>query len=254
MLRATGTLAAFAAILLAGCSHPQTAKEEQKAAAPAYFKVDPSTAGAITGKVSFSGKRPPRKKVDMDEDPQCAKLHPSPVYDESVAGSGGALANVFIYVKSGLEGKQFEPPAEPAVIDQKGCWFHPRVLGIETGQTLEVTNSDPVTHSIHPRPHTNREWNQNQPEGAPPLKRKFAGMEVMIPVKCNIHPWMHSWIGVVDNPYFAVTGPDGTFSLPNLPPGTYTVGAWHESLGTEEHQVTVAPGGKAEIAFAFKGE
>jgi hypothetical protein len=254
MSRAIGTLAAVIAVLLTACSPPPAPKAERKAAPPVYYKVDPATAGLVSGKVTFSGKRPPRKKVSMDEDPQCAKLHPSAVYDESVAASNGALANVFVYVKGGLEGKKFEPPAQPAVIDQKGCWFHPRVLGIESGQTLEVTNSDPVTHSIHPRARVNREWNQNQPEGAPALKRRFAGAEVMIPVKCNIHPWMHSWIGVVDHPYFAVTGADGSFQLPNLPPGNYIIEAWHETLGAEERQVTVGPSGKVEIAFAFKGE
>jgi hypothetical protein len=236
------------------CSAPPAAKPEQKAAAPVYFQVDPATAGTISGKVTFSGKRPPRKRVNMDDDPQCAKLHAAAVFDDPVAAANGALANVFVYVKTGFEGKTFAPPEKPAVIDQKGCWFHPRVLGMAAGQPLEVTNSDPVTHSINPRAKVNRAWNQNQPEGAPALKRKFAGAEVMIPVKCNIHPWMHSWIGVVEHPYFAVTGTGGTFEIPNLPPGNYTIAAWHETLGTAERQVTVAPSGKVAIAFAFKGE
>jgi plastocyanin len=220
---------------------------------PSYFKVDPATAGSITGKVTFSGKRLPRKKVDMDEDPQCQSLHKTPVFDDAAAvNRRGGLANVFVYVKSGLEGKTFEPPSTPVVIDQRGCWFNPRVLGIQTGQTLEVLNSDPVTHNIHPRAHINREWNQSQSSGAPPIRRRFSKQEVMIRVKCNIHAWMHDWIGVVDNPYFAVTGPDGSFSLKNLPPGHYVLETWQEELGTQEQQVTVPPAGSESLTFAYK--
>ena len=248
---------AIAAVVFAACSSVPPAKKEAVAAAPpSYFKVDPATAGAVTGKVTFHGKAPAAKRIDMDEDRQCAAIHKGhPVLDQSIAASrDGSLANVFIYVKQGLDGKKFEPPAQPAVIDQKGCWFQPRVLGIETGQTLNVTNSDPVTHNIHPRPHVNREWNQSQDPGSDPLVRRFVAPEIMIRVKCNIHSWMHAWIGVVDNPYFAVTGKDGAFELNNLPPGNYTIEAWQEELGTQDQQVTVTPQGKAEIAFAFQGE
>ena len=238
----------------AGCSAPPAAKKEPPAA-PSYFKPDPATAGSVQGKVAFIGKVPPHKKIDMSEDPQCASLHKTPVFDDSIAAArDGSLANVFVYVKQGLEGKKFEPPSQPATIDQKGCWFIPRVLGIETGQTLDVTNSDPVTHNIHPRPHLNREWNQSQGPGSEPLARRFMTPEIMIRVKCNIHSWMHAWIGVVDNPYFAVTGTNGSFELNNLPPGNYTIEAWQEDLGTQQQQVTVAAQGKSEIAFTFQGE
>jgi plastocyanin len=256
------TVALAGVLALAGCSsakRDETASGKQAESKPApeqrpnYFKVDPATAGSIAGKVTFSGKRPPRKKVDMDGDPQCQSLHKTPVFDDAVAVSrGGGLANVFVYVKSGLEGKTFEPPSTPVVIDQRGCWFNPRVLGIQTGQTLEVLNSDPVTHNIHPRAHINREWNQSQSEGAPPIRRRFSKQEIMIRVKCNIHAWMHDWIGVVDNPYFAVTGPDGSFSLKNLPPGRYVLETWQEELGTQEHQVTVPPAGSESLTFAYK--
>lgn len=239
------------AISMVACSTPSPAKKE--AAAPVYFKVDPATAGTVEGKVTFRGKIPPHKKVDMSEDPQCASLHKTAVIDDAIAASrDGSLANVFVYVKQGLDGKKFAPPAQPATIDQKGCWFIPRVLGIQTGQTLDVTNSDPVTHNIHPRPHVNREWNQSQDPGTKPLERRFIAPEVMIRVKCNIHAWMHAWIGVVDSPYFAVTGADGKFDLSNLPPGNYTIEAWQEDLGTQQQQVTVAPQGKSEIAFTFQ--
>jgi hypothetical protein len=248
-------LLALIAAMLAGCSSAPPPAKKEAAAAPVYYKVDPAMAGSVEGKITFKGKIPPHKKVDMSEDPQCSSLHKTPVLDDSIAAArDGSLANVFVYVKQGLEGKKFEPPAQPATIDQKGCWFIPRVLGIETGQTLDVTNSDPVTHNIHPRPHHNREWNQTQDPGTEPLRRRFIAPEVMIRVKCNIHGWMHAWIGVVDSPYFAVTGADGKFDLSNLPPGNYTIEAWQEELGTQQQQVTVAPQGKSEIAFTFQRE
>ncbi len=251
-IRQAGILIAL--VVGAGCSKPKPPTKAEKAEV-VYFKVDPATAGVVAGKILFHGKAAPGKTIDMSEDPQCNKLHATPVVDRAVAvNKNGTLGNVFVYIKGGLEGKKFAPPAEPAVIDQKGCWFVPRVLGIQTGQELEVTNSDPVTHNIHPRAHVNREWNQSQAEGTAPLERRFAWPEVMIRVKCNIHNWMHAWIGVVGNPYFAVTGSDGNFELKNVPPGEYTIGAWQEELGEQEQHVTVAPSGKAEIAFTFKGE
>jgi plastocyanin len=145
-------------------------------------------------------------------------------------------------------------PATPAVIDQNGCWFQPRVLGIQTGQTLQVTNSDPVTHNIHPLAQINREWNHSQGQGDAPLARRFIKPEVMIRVKCNIHSWMHAFIGVVEHPYFAVSGSNGAFEIPNLPPGDYVVEAWQEKLGTQEQKITITPSGKILANFTFKGE
>ena len=238
---------------LAACSQP--APTVKKAEPVAYFKVDPTTAGVISGKILFTGKAAASKTIDMGEDPQCNKLHKTAVIDRPVeVNKNGTLKNVFVYIKGGLEGKKFQPPTFAAVMDQKGCWFEPRVLGIQTGQEFQVTNSDPVTHNIHPRAHVNREWNQSQAEGSAPLERKFIAPEIMIRVKCNIHSWMHAFIGVVDHPYFAVTGADGNFELKNVPPGEYTIEAWQEELGTGQQHVTVAPSGKAEVAITFKGE
>src|SRR5258706_9213880 len=176
----------FAALIVA-CSGKKPSNQ-----AEAWFKVDPKTAGMVTGSVHFAGKKPLRKPVDMDGDPQCAKLHQGAVFDDVIAANDeGKLANVFIYIKQGLEGKKFEPPANtempavPAVMDQKGCWFGARVLGVQVGQTFKVTNSDPLTHNIHPLAQINREWNQSQSPGTEPLVRHFAQPEVMIRVKCN---------------------------------------------------------------------
>jgi plastocyanin len=245
--------------LVSGCSsnttkeNPSVSKEP---AEPAYFKADPATAATLTGKIRFTGRRPAPKVIDMDQEPECARLHKNGrILEESIlVGSGGALRNVFVYLKSGMEGRKFEVPAAPVTIDQKGCWFEPRVIGIQTGQTLQVTNSDPVTHNIHPLAQVNREWNQSQSQGDPPLSRRFVRPEILIPVKCNIHRWMRAFIGVVDHPYFAVTGADGSFEVNTVPPGTYTVAAVHEALGTQEQEVTLGASGKVSLNFTFRGK
>jgi plastocyanin len=240
-------------MLLAGCTKETPKKAEP--VAPVYFHVDAGTAGAFRGVVKFAGKKPARRMIDMSGDPACVEAHHGKAYEEPVlTDTKGGLENVFIYVKSGLEGKNFEAPATPVTIDQNGCWFHPRVMGIQVGQTLAVTNSDPVTHNIHPMAQINREWNHSQGMGDAPLARKFLKPEVMIRVKCNIHSWMHAFIGVVDNPYFAVTGADGKFEIKNLPPGDYVISAWHETLGTQEQKITIPPSGQIETNFSFKGE
>jgi plastocyanin len=250
----------FLAVVLAGCSGTTTktsdvSVKKSEPAAPAYFHVDSATAGVLRGVIQFSGKKPPRKMIDMSNEPACVKAHQGKPYDESeVVNPNGTLRNVFVYVKSGLEGKTFEIPATPVTIDQHGCWFQPRVMGIQVGQALQVINSDPVTHNIHPLAQINREWNHSQGAGDTPLARKFTKSEVMVPVKCNIHSWMHAYIGVLDHPYFAVSNSDGSFEIANLPPGDYEIEAWHEKLGSQHQKVTIAPSGHIETQFSFKGE
>jgi len=247
---------AFAAMLLGGCSakvkpDALVAKSEP---APNFFKVDAATASVVTGTIRFVGTRPHAVGIDMSNEPACVSAHKGKAYDESMmVGHKGELANVFVYVKSGLEGKTFAVPSNPVVIDQSGCWFYPRVMGIQVGQILQVVNSDPVTHNIHPMAEVNRDWNHSQGAGDPPLARKFVKPEIMIPVKCNIHSWMHAFIGAVEHPYFAVSGVDGSFTIANLPPGTYTLAVWQEKLGTQEQTITVGPQAKVTADFMFKG-
>jgi plastocyanin len=240
---------------LVGCSpSPKNAVAPPERLAIPVFHPDPATAGSIVGTIRYTGRRPPLKPIDMSEDPACVAAHHGKAHDESLdVAPNGSLANVFIYVKGGLEGKRFGTPSTPVTIDQNGCWFRPRVFGIQTGQPFQVTNSDPVTHNIHPMAQINREWNHSQGAGDPPITRRFLKPEVMIAVKCNIHRWMHAYIGVVDNPYFAVSKEDGSYTIGNLPPGTYTVAVWQESLGTEEQQVTIAPHQQTALNVTFKG-
>ena len=239
--------------LALGC-HSTEAPEDSRPAIQ-YFKVDPANSGTIRGSIHFAGRKPAPKLIDMSGDPACVEAHKGKAYDESlVIGPNGMVANAFVYVEKGLEGKVFETPSKPVIIDQRGCWFRPRVLGIQTGQPLQVVNSDAVTHNIHPMALINREWNHSQGPGDDPIKRKFTKPEIMIPVKCNIHGWMHAFIGVLDHPFFATSNEDGSFTLPDLPPGTYTVAVWQEKLGITRQQITVTQGHDSVADFIYKGQ
>lgn len=207
---------------------------------------------SVKGVVRFEGTPPKGTRIDMSQDPLCAKAHSTPATtEEFVVGAKGGVANVVVYVSDGLTSHDFQPPPEPAVLEQKGCQYMPHVLAIQANQKVNIVNSDETTHNIHPTPANNREWNMTQPHGVP-LERSFAREEVALPVKCNVHPWMKGYIAVFKHPYFSVTDKDGSFELKGLPPGTYTISAWQEKLGTQAQKVTVT-GEKAEtVDFTFK--
>ena len=243
------------AVLLSACgSKPETAQKSEPAKPVEYFHVDPATAGKLHGRIVYQGPKPTRQVIDMQSDITCKQEYGAkPVYDEPVAvGKEGGLANAFVYVQAGLEGKTFEPVKDPVVLDQHGCMFSPRTLGVRAAQPLDLRNSDKVSHNVHPMPKNNREWNEQQSPGTPDAVHRFARTEVMIPVKCNIHQWMHAYIGVVEHPYFAVTGPDGSFDLTNVPPGDYTLAVWHEKLGDQTKQVHLAASGNEAVDFTYQ--
>jgi plastocyanin len=213
--------------------------------------VDPATAGNVAGRVTFSGTAPTMASIDMSAEPTCAAKHTSPPMQQAfVAGSGGGLANVFVYVREGLEGLQFPAPAQAVVLDQNGCVYVPHVFGVQTGQSITIRNSDGLLHNINASPTENRPFNVSQPVNME-TNRSFAAAEVMVPVRCDVHSWMNAYIGVVSHPYHAVSGADGSVSLPGLPPGSYVVEAWHEQFGTLTTNVTVATGETAQISFEF---
>jgi plastocyanin len=248
-----------AAALTAACGGADKPAEPAKKVADApkpveYFHVDPATAGTITGAIAYAGPKASRKLISMEAEAGCQQANGGKsVYEETIlTGKKGGLANAFVYIQAGLEDKKFEPTQEAVVLDQQGCMFVPRVLGIRPGQVLDLKNGDSVAHNIHPMPKSNREWNQEQPPHAPDVEHKFARQEIMIPVKCNIHAWMHSYIGVVSHPYFAVTGPDGAFTWKNVPPGDYTIAVWHEKLGEQTQQIHVAASGNAAVNFSYR--
>ena len=212
-----------------------------------------NTGAAVRGVVKFEGSVPKAKPVNMATDPSCAKQHSSPVFaQEIMADAKGDLQNVVVFIADGLGDRKFEPPVQPVTIDQKGCMYAPHVLAVQANQPLHVVNDDPTAHNIHPTPANNREWNKAQPPGTS-LDESFAREEVAIPVRCNVHPWMHGYVAVFKHPYFAVTGKDGSFDLSGLPPGTYTIKAWHEKLGTASQTVTIGGNETKEISFVFKG-
>lgn len=211
--------------------------------------------GTITGKVTFEGQPPKLRSILMDADPVCAKKHAGPVASEQVViNDNGTLRNVFIYIKSGLDGKKFAIPDAPAVLDQAGCLYLPHVLGVQARQKLEVRTDDNTTHNIHPLPKVNREWNISQPPGADPIIKTFTRPEVMIPVKCNQHPWMRAYIGVMSNPFYAVTGADGTFEIKGLPPGEYEIEAWQEKYGAVTQTVTLGAKESKSIEFSYSAD
>jgi hypothetical protein len=220
----------------------------------AVTEVDPATAGKISGKVMFEGTAPEAELIDMAAEPTCAEQYPEGAFTEKVVvNDDGTLANVFVYVKSGLEGKSFATPSESVVLDQKGCHYDPHILGVQTNQTIIIRNSDTFLHNIHPRPVNSRPFNIGQPKEGMETEKSFSAAEIMVPVGCDVHDWMSAHIGVLDHPYFAVTGSDGSFELPNLPPGDYVVEAWHEEYGTQEMKVTVGEKQSATADFTFRG-
>ena len=253
----TGALTLFLSACGGGQEQKPTETSESKPAegAPSgpVTTVDPATAATITGKVSFEGEKPKPRQIRMDAEAACAALHKEPVYaEEVVVNDNSTLQYVFVYVKEGLGDKAFAVPSEPVTLDQKGCQYHPHVIGVQTGQPMKILNSDPTTHNIHPVPANHREWNTSMSPNGNPLDRTFAREEIMIPVKCNVHPWMKSYIGVIKHPFFAVTGKDGTFEIKGLPPGDYTIEAWHEKLGASTQKVTLAAKDSKSVDFTMK--
>jgi plastocyanin len=209
--------------------------------------------GVVTGKVSFEGEPPPRARVRMEADPNCTPEEAQALSQTTIVGPGGGLQNVFVYVKDGLGNRIYETPTQPVVLDQEGCQYTPHVFGVFVGQPIEIHNSDPTLHNVHAIPKENAEFNFGQQAKTPPVTRTFDKPEIGVSFRCDVHGWMRAYANVVTHPFFAVTKEDGTFEIKGLPPGTYTIEAWHERLGTQTQQVTISDGApKAETAFSFK--
>ena len=213
---------------------------------PARF---PGGAGTISGKVTVEGHPTKGKAINMSAEPSCAKMYSSaPTSEDVVVGPGSGLKNVVVYVSAGAA-DEAAPPSQPISIKQKGCRFTPHVVAMQVNQELQVTNEDSTSHNIHPLPSVNREWNKAQLPGTPPLSATFARQEI-IPVKCNIHPWMRGYFVVLKTSHYSVTGDNGAFTLNNLPPGKYTITAWHETYGTQSKEITIT-GESQSLDFSF---
>jgi plastocyanin len=210
--------------------------------------------GTVSGKVTFTGTPMKPKVIDMSKEPTCAKLHASsPVSTEtSVTGPGDTLANVVVYVSAGAPAEA-NAPTQAVTYEQKGCQYIPHVLAMQVNQPLKIVNADQTSHNIHPLPKDNPEWNKSQPAGAPPIDTKFS-KEEFIPVKCNIHPWMHGYFVVLKTPYYAITDQNGAYSIPDLAPGKYTITAWHEKYGTVSQDVTIKGDETESVHFVLKAK
>jgi hypothetical protein len=246
------TCVALAAAIATGCGSNKPAEEASPPEPALTARVDASTAGNISGTVMMVGAAPTFRAIDMQAEPPCAKANPTPVVPPIViAGAHGELANAVVYIKSGLASYHFDTPAAPVVLDQLACMYVPRVVALMTGQTLHVKNEDPTSHNIHFMPHVNKQWNFSMLSGSDPLDTHFEKQELAIPVMCNVHPWMRAFLFVFAHPYFAVTTQTGAFELAGIPPGTYTIEAWQEKLGTQDQTVTIGPKESKSISFTF---
>ena len=235
-------------------SAPPPAPPAQTAAAGK--KVDATTAGSIAGKVTFDGAQPAAETIKMTTDPNCVtNAGPNPQSDAVLVGADKSVKNAFVHIKAGLDsGYSFDTPKNPVVLNQVGCVYTPRVVGLQVGQSIEVVNGDNTLHNVHALPMQNQEFNQGQQFRGMKLTKTFTVPEVMVRFKCDVHGWMAAWVGVTTHPFFAITGADGTFELKGVPPGTYTVEAWHEKFGTRTTQVTVGPSQAQTASFTFTAD
>ena len=251
-----GIVVAVTVVACGGGSEPsnKSGDASSPSATPSGQRVDSATAGSVKGAVTLDGTAPANEAIKMNADPVCIREAKGPQAQEtySVGSDGKSLANVFVYVKDGLGNYAYDTPTEPARIDQKECRYHPHVFGMRVGQPLEILNSDPTLHNIHAMPKANSEFNNGQPIQGMKMTHTFDKPEVMVPFKCDVHGWMNAYVGMLDHPYYAVTKEDGKFEIKDLPPGTYTIEAWHEKLGPQTQSVTIGQKETKEITFSFK--
>ena len=248
------------AAMLAGCGGPKKAPPRAPGADPGEpgpARERPATGSAgINGTVVFKGKPRRARPLGIDSDPVCVKAHAGSlldevfIYQEHDDGSI-TVGNVFVWITSGLPAVDYPAPGVAVVLDQKGCRFTPHTVGAMVGQAVEIRNSDPTMHNVHALSKANRPFNAGMPAGAPPLVRTFDRQEILFKIKCDAHPWMGTYVGIVEHPFFAVTKKDGKFLLPNLPAGTYQVAVAHELLKTEPQTVTIADGESRSIEFTL---
>jgi len=251
-VRRTIAVTALMMTALAGCKKDTTGA----GSAPAFTTIDWSTAGAIQGTIHFANTPPKPVQIDMNQDPACT-LGPTLFSEQTVVGNGGGFANVYVYIKDGLGNKVYAAPATPVDIDQKGCRYIPHVVGVMVGQPVRFTNSDPTMHNVHMVPTVagNQAVDISQPpangQNGAQDERTFKLPELMIPVRCNNHPWMQAFINVSPNPFYAVSDVAGRFMIKGLPPGTYMIVADQEQLGQKTATVTVPAQGTVTQDFTY---
>ena len=237
-------LLAFSILCLVRLTAAQEAAEK-----PLYQII--GNEATITGTINVTGTVPRPRLIDMAADPVCVDANPRPELDDLLVRDN-KLQNAFVYVKGGqLNYYRFDVPDAEVVLERRNCYFTPRVVGMMVGQKVSFVNRDQTVHNTHPTPKFNQEWNTSSPPGSAPLKKTFTRPEILIPVKDNQHPWEKAYVAVVAHPYFAVTDEFGRFEIHGLPPGTYTLVVWHERLGEQQVEITVAPGEIRNADFSF---
>jgi plastocyanin len=243
--------AVLSVLLVAACS---SSPNEPAGSAPAAAPVDPATVATLTGQVILDGVAPTMQVYRLDGDPKCVQLAAGEERrtENVVVGQGNSLQNAFVYVKDGLPPGLYPVPAQPVVLDQQKCRYVPHVVGVQVGQSLAIRNSDPLLHNVRSDGVVNQPFDVGTPLQGIEIKRTFATREVMVPFKCNVHAWMTAYVGVLEHPFFAVSDASGRFSIPSLPPGTYTIEVWHETFGTQTQQVTVAAKDRKDLTFTYK--
>lgn len=239
--------ALFACLAIAACGGGGGEKHTSRPVTP----IDPATAGTVEVDVGFDGAVPAMQTLQMSSFAECAAQHPDPVLAGDMLVKDEKVQNAFVYIKSGLGDRGFAVPTEPVVIDQKGCLYMPHVAGAQVGQAIEFKNSDTILHNVHGSPKESSAWNLALPRQGAERTITVDHPEVMISLKCDLHPWMQAWLGVLDHPYFGVSGADGRVTLKNVPAGDYVVGIWHERFGTREATVKVTPQGTARASVSF---
>ena len=216
---------------------------------PTGAPVDASQFSTIKGTIHFKGTAPKPLNIDMSMDPGCAMAGDNMV--EQYVVSGGKLSNVYVYIKSGVTPSVVSASATPVLLDQKGCKYTPHVIAVQQGGSVLFKNSDPTMHNVHIVGPNGSAMDISQGPMGQPQTQQFSSPQVMLPVRCNNHPWMNAFINVAPSPYFAVTGTDGNFTIQGLPPGNYTLAAVHEKLGEQDIDITVKPKSTAKADFTF---
>jgi hypothetical protein len=244
----------LSAFLACGDKAEESSKPLPKSSSgPVSPPIDPATAATIRGKVLLEGTAPEQKPISMSADPTCVAMHDEEVKTALVVvNEDGSLRNTFVYVKAGLENYRFNSPRETVTLEQRGCIYIPRVLGVMTGQSLDIVNKDTTLHNVRVVPEKNPPFNVGQPGKGFKTTKSFEISEVMIPIRCDVHKWMRAYLGVLEHPCFSVSGDGGRFELTKLPPGNYVIEAWHETFGTLARDVTVGEKEVKEITFTFK--
>ena len=249
----------FMTLALVGCGGSKEAPTvtsepagETPAVSASAKTVDSATAGTVKGKIVFEGEAPAPKQMSVRGNPECSVLHAGgTVASEELVVNNGALQNVFVHVKEGLQGYSFTAPQEPVIIENKTCVYMPHVAGVMVGQPVQFLNQDSTLHNIHSYPKESKGFNLGLPLVGMKQTKKFDAPEIMVPLKCDVHPWMLGYVGVVAHPYYNVSDASGQFELKNLPPGEYTIEAWHEKLGAQSQTIKIEPQGTKEIEFKF---